>query len=209
MPTNPPEPSDPPVFREFTWEGYRVRVGYGHIGTRPAIVAIELWGIEPVQRPWPHQPFVAGEGAWEAWEALSDQQVDTKALRKLPLGALLGRYIAQQHNRARRWQRRGIDPNVIAAYEEQFPTPKPGRGRRPKSDESLQVVADAYLRAKATRGMTIHYAVERAVGHRVKPGTVQRWVTMARDRGLLDPAPARRQQEPKPKKASQQRRKQA
>jgi hypothetical protein len=181
----------PPLDRPQPWAGYRLWLHYGEVDGHPAIVGVELWGVEPQPRPWPHQddPHVVEV---QGWDTLPDQPVTADALRGLLLGAALNAHVAYQHALARAAVNLGTDAEVAAAYAARFGPPK--RGRPPLTDEFLRLVADAYTEAALRpSGGDTRYRLSRVLRQPVSPSTVRRWVKVARERALLDPAPARKQ----------------
>jgi hypothetical protein len=181
------------------WEGLRLRLWYGDVGGRPAVIGVELWGVEPKQPAWPHQvdPEVA---AMQGWDALKDTPVTAEAVR-LPLGRLLRQHVAEGQARgevARKGLARLGIPKAkrrdVAAYLKQFGPLKPGRP--PLPEEFFRMVAEIWREAAAAGGhptKAVQYRLSQVLGRDVPPSTARRWVMEARnrDRKFLPPASAR------------------
>ncbi len=88
---------------------YRLRVWFGRVGGRPAVVGLELWGVEPQDRPWGAAGMTAGEEyamvdgrltqvAPEDRRKSAEVKLPDTAIRaddvRLPLGAMLDEHVA-------------------------------------------------------------------------------------------------------------------
>lgn len=171
---------------------YRVRLWFGRVAGRPQVVGVEMWGVEPQSRPWPHLVDPEHE-AQLGYPSLVEVGITAEAVR-LPLRKLLQDWAQDHRAFARAALRAGADADTVSAFVSGLgPAP---RGRPPLSDELLGVVAHVYVdaceaaRYDPAKATGIHLA--KVLGREVKPSTVRRWIALARSRGFLPAAPPRK-----------------
>lgn len=154
---------------------YSLRVWFGHPGGVPAVVGVEMWGVEPVTQPW------AVDGGPIQGEGMADTPITAQAVR-VPLGGLLDAWVALHGNAAQ-------------------PQPAPERATLKLREDLLktarQIEREIFLREVAGVYQTALSAGSRRPAKEVeewaadRPGgpfsssTVRSWIKQAADRGHL------------------------
>jgi hypothetical protein len=174
-----PWPEDDPRYRLRLW------VQRGGDGHSPAIVGVELWGVEPIRRPW-----------FESVVPLPDtpQRITADDIR-LPLGWMLDTWVDRKRRLARAtletWPDAPGQDKAVARYEAGLTGPRTGRPPQPES--FLRRVAAVYQRAVEDGDRAPALAVARAIRHpdrpetETLPETARSWIKQARRRGYLAP----------------------
>jgi hypothetical protein len=175
---------------------YRLRLWFGRVEGRPAVVGVELWGIEPQHRDW-----LVDEAVEDASDMATGATVgrmasapvpEAAAVRaedvRLPLGRLLDAWLERQRASARASRKlwangNGHDPRVERLERpERAPEAKtPGRPRL--SDDFLRQVTKVYNDAVASGQRDPAVRVQSALGA-TTPETARSWIRQARQRGL-------------------------
>lgn len=182
----PEGPFSKPEAMEMIWPDkgvgpYRVRVWFANIGNRPSVVGVEMWGVEPIRRPW------------------SDEDLPDSAIRavdiRLPLGRFLDDIWVPLHRNLARaaselWDKDPGQEERSAAYEVALEGRRIGRPRLP--DTFLREVADVYNDAIAAGNRAPARAVEHRLGNGRTAATARGWIYEARKRGFIE-APTRNQ----------------
>jgi len=171
---------------------YRLRFWVGRVDGRPAIVGVELWGVDPIVTPWP-----GGLDEDPPWPSLKprDTAVTAAAIR-LPLGKLLDFHVEWLRTYARAARRlreqleaagEAVDPGHeerVKAFEARHSGPRSGRtGRKRMTRDRLEEVAAIYLEAAELGARAPSLAVAEHFG--AQRATVRTWVRRAADAGLL------------------------
>ena len=160
-----PDPVDGPFTLRY-WVGYP--------GGRPAVVGVEMWGVDPKRLAWDGDR-----------EGLPDVPVTAAAIR-LPLGKMLDDWLSVMGNLAQSsielW---GDEPGQRMAAESYIANleAKPKRG-----PEFLEAVARVYLAARDAGSRRPNRAVEewaRLEGIERDSKTIRGWVYQAGRMGLL------------------------
>ena len=183
---------------------YRLRLWVAVVHGRPAIVGVEMWGVEPQSTVWLDWSVRATAGSPQDdmgsfvpsnIPALSPTAITASAIR-LPLGAFIDGWVASNRALGRAALKVGGDPARVSAYLAALKDSKRGRPRLP--DDLLRLVATMYATAIAAGDRAPARAVERDLKKRYKidpkATTVRSWIKAARDRGfLVDEIGTRRQ----------------
>jgi len=180
---------------------YRLRLWFGVVGGRPAVLGVEMWGAAP-----------PGDG-WQE-RSIPDAQIRAADVR-LPLGAELDRWVAEQHAYARA----ALSPGFLAAAAETWPDLELLRPQKEAAFAATRKVAQDYLRTyrkrRAGRPSSIPENLLRTVAEQyqaavlegsrapaeavaiyfeeigrpnVNNATVRGWIRKARQRGYLPPS---------------------
>lgn len=172
---------------------FRLRLWFGRVDDRPAVVGVEMWGVHPVGAPWP------GPVGMEP----ADSPIRAEDIR-LPLGKLLDAWVERQYRYARASLTLWGDVPGQAERVEKFTAPLDGHsterrvGRPALSDEMLSQVVEVY-NAAVRRGdrqpaVRVFEELGPTYGAAV-PETARGWVRQARRRWpdrVLPPTKARR-----------------
>lgn len=200
-----------PVSAEGRWPDphtgpFRLRLWFGHVAGRSAVVGVELWGTTPQHRPWmeyepqlPDAPIRAADARLPLG-AFLDQHVDMQqALAKAALkpefldkvaatwpspadlGPVIGPIVEAQ--------RKAALAEASDAAKSVLGAPHPRRrGRKPLADADLKLAAqlyqDAWARGDRAPAKAVAHELQRR-GHNISDWTVRRRLVIARDRGLL------------------------
>lgn len=174
---------------------FRLRLWFGKVDGRPAVVGVEMWGIEPAgPMPWndwsirstarnaDDNPF-----AFEPAPPLPDVAIGAAAIR-LPLGAMLDGWTQGNKALGRAAIAWGAQPEAVAEAMEQFEGPKK-KGARPLPDALLRTVAHYYTEAVEAGDRSPAKAVVRRFksddNRSVNPATARSWIAAARRRQIL------------------------
>lgn len=154
-----------------------LRVWIDTVNERPAIVGVELWGIEPQEFMWP-EPFD---------KPLTEAPVRAADVR-LPLGEFLDSYVKMHLGFAtagrKLWGERPGVEEKIQRFEAKFKT-EPHGGRQRLTDEFLTMVAEVYLKAVRSGDRKPAVAVRKAleaVGRPTSESNARTWIHQARKR---------------------------
>lgn len=185
----PPSPAEVRDAGFYEPGPYRLRVWVQTISGRPAIVGVEMWGVEPPKRvQWDPLPSLE-DGLPES--AFPGVPITSKRIR-VPLGKILDDWVGLILGIADeqvKWTDPGQQIRVDLLTEE---ITRKDTGRAALTDDFLQFVATAYLEAQSagSRHPTkdVGFAVEREMGIFGAGSTPHSWVKAARDRGFLPPA---------------------
>ena len=161
----------------------RLRVWFGRVDGRRAIVGLELWGVDP-PRPLPQ---------WFGTEKLPDAAIRAEDVR-LPLGRLLDSRVAHELSAVRMsralWGDVPGHEETVRRFEERLGTYRVGRPRL--SDEFLEQVTAIYNAAVADGerkpAMRVLEELGPLTGTTV-PETARGWIRQARKRGFPVAAP--------------------
>jgi hypothetical protein len=204
------EPS--PQTSEFLWKSpdgsgpFRVRLWYRDVDGRPAIVGLEMWGVEPVLKvPWWDSGYLAPSrdapervrsGIFEQAPpaaSLPDVQIKASDVR-LPLGKLLDELAKKYRALGRAALTMGADPEAVDNYLQQIGERRPGR---PPiiTREQIGLVADLYKKALTAGLRYPDQWVEgqlQLIGVDISASAVRHRVAKARELKLLPPSRRRK-----------------
>jgi hypothetical protein len=158
----------------------RARLWIAPVDGRPAVVGVELWGVDPKTAVWP----MLGELP----EELPDAPIRASDVR-LPLGRYLDAWVEKQRASAR--ASRALWPDVpgheetVRKFERRLDGKRAGRPRL--SGEFLERVATVYSAAVEEGDSRPALRVQEELDAAV-PETARGWIRQARKRGFLAPA---------------------
>lgn len=206
--TGVPSPEEPNLeAEEGRWPDpdhgpFRLRVWFGRVDDRPAVVGVELWGVEPQQRDWLESEagdeaidVVTGKAVSRDWLGyqLPDAAVRAEDVR-LPLGRLLDDWLDRQRAFARASRLLWGDSPGHEARVQRFERRLEGKRTGPPrlTDDFLQQVTDIYNGAARDGARNPAAPVQAALGART-PSTARSWIREARRRGFpVVPPPTRK-----------------
>lgn len=166
----------------------RLRIWFGRVDGRSAVVGVELWGMEPVTAPWPPSTIEAPDAPIRAQDI------------RLPLGQLLEARIEMEYARARAsralWGHVPGHDETVRKFEDRLDSGHRPAGRPPLSDEMLRRVTDVYNAAvrigDRAPDLRVFEELGQVFGASV-PDTARGWVSRARSRGFpVLPPPGRK-----------------
>jgi hypothetical protein len=173
---------------------FRIRLWYRDVDSRPAIVGVELWGVEPVSLPWwertlPKEPGASIFEQGPPAEPLPDVQIKASDVR-LPLGHMLDDLVKRYRALGRAALTMGADPKAVGGYLRQIGQRRPGR---PPiiTREQIGLVADLYKKALAAglRHPDQWVGVQlQLMGVDISASAVRHRVAKARELKLLPPS---------------------
>lgn len=156
---------------------YTLRVWFGYPNGYPAVVGVEMWGVEPVTQPW------SAEDELNPRDGLSDTAVTAQSIR-IRLGELLDGWIALHGNAAPKKQ---PPPEPISVGELKEELAEMVRGV--EKALFLREVALVYAAAVNAGNRRPAKAVEEWAADReggpFSPSTVRGWIKRAADQGYL------------------------
>jgi len=177
---------------------YRLRIWFGQLDGRPAVVGVEMWGCTPRRQPWPEE-LDALEPAAQTSVRVDKETAITSAAIRLPLGRILDSWVDIQRSlmhahRELRGNAEGQDAR-IDRFERRLGE-QPPRGRPRLSDEFLSKVARVYIQAQQSADdfRRPAAAVQRELGANTRE-TARSWIKQARRRGVLPSADSKPGQE--------------
>lgn len=155
----------------------RVRVWFGRVQGRPAVVGVEMWGVEPIQAAMPLDSAT-----------LDDSPIRAEDIR-LPLGKWLDAWTEMQYRYARAsrelWGDIPGHEDRVSKFEARIGDKR--LGRPALSDEMLSRVTEVYNAAvkdgDRRPAMRVFEVLGADFGASV-PETARGWVRQARKRGF-------------------------
>ncbi len=147
-----------------------VRVWYGTSESRPAVVGVEVWGIEPLERPWPTE-----------WRGNREPRRITAANVRLPLGRWLDEWVeaAAGLARASRELYRGKPGHEETVQRFEAELDRKRRGRAPLSEEFLRSVAAEWRGAVSAGSRKPAKVVNERLGP-TSDSNARTWIRQAR-----------------------------
>lgn len=186
---------------------YQLRLWFATVSGKPAVVGLEMWGIDPDQ-PSVAQSRAQADRAWaDRGRRLTlegdveivplpqppDTPIRSRDIR-LPLDQLLQTDARHQRAILRAYQRLTPDlgledrePERQARLAELLASaPKPQRGRRPLPEpllrRVLEIYHDAESEARRDPAKAVQYRLSDELQRDLKPSTVRSWIRIAKDR---------------------------
>jgi hypothetical protein len=154
----------------------RLSLWFGRVDGRPAVVGVEMWGIEPPQ-------------GWPLTTDLPDSAIRAEDVR-LPLGKMLDGWTELNYRYARAslalWGDLPGHKETVRTFEQRIGSKRVGRPRL--SDDFLEKVTATYNAAVREGDRRPALRVQEELGAAVAE-TARGWIRQARERGFPVAAP--------------------
>lgn len=164
---------------------FRLRISFGAVDGREAVVGVEMWGIEPPSGNWSVLDALPEFGAVNL-----DDIPDTPILAadiRLRLGAILDAWVAQNLAHASAARKLWGDSANLQKFQGRFEDDR--KGRPHLSDDFLRRVETIYNEAVTAGDRRPAVRVQQELGARTA-STARSWIRQARRRGFDLPQPS-------------------